>query len=98
MFTDSNCPYFSLTEDQKRSLMRHIKRIARLYDEHTEDPLDASRVYRMDGPNPNLLRRRMVSFLHSVMACRTTSGRHGVLGLLLLLSRFRQISADLCRG
>lgn len=41
-----------LTDEEKMSLMRRIKRLAEVYDEHIDDPYNSSQAYRAGGANP----------------------------------------------
>lgn len=41
-----------LSDEDKKALVRHIKRLAKVYDKHVKDPWDASHAYRVGGVNP----------------------------------------------
>lgn len=41
-----------LSDDEKRSLMHHIKQLAAIFDEYTNDPYNSSQGHRVGGVNP----------------------------------------------
>lgn len=45
-------PRTELSDDEKMSLMKHIKHLAEVFDEFVDDPYNSSQGYRVGGANP----------------------------------------------